>query len=228
MTAEALPLPLPPRPLVIAAHGTRDPRGQQAVHDLAEAVAAELGEVEISVGWVDVIEPRLADITPPGAVIVPAFLGTGYHVKVDVAEVASREGITATRALGPVPQILTAVIGRLADLGVDPDAVVLGAAGSSDPFSRAESAGAAALLETLLGVPVREGYLSAASPTVAEAVAGLRADGHARVVVASYLLAPGYFNDQLHKAGADAVSEPLGAHPEVVALIVDRYRAVGD
>lgn len=232
MTAEAQLLPLATRPLVLAAHGTKDPRGQQVIHDLARAVAAELGEVELTVGWVDVIEPRLGDVTPPGAVIVPVFLGTGYHVKVDVADVASRvHGVTATRPLGPVPEVLAAVVDRLGELGgapdaVVPDAVVLGAAGSSDALSRAESAGAAALLEPMLGVPVREGYLSAASPTVAEAVATLRAEGHERVVIASYLLAPGYFNDQLHRAGADAVSEPIGAHPRVVSLVAGRYRDV--
>ena len=42
--------------------------------------------------------------------------------------------------------------------------------------------------------------------------------------VASYLLAPGYFQDQLHTSGADWVTEPLGSHPALAGLVIDRYR----
>jgi sirohydrochlorin ferrochelatase len=49
------------------------------------------------------------------------------------------------------------------------------------------------------------------------------------VVVASYVLAPGYFADkisvQARQAGAAAVSAPLGAAPEVAEVILDRYRS---
>ena len=53
-------------------------------------------------------------------------------------------------------------------------------------------------------------YASAASPTPAQAVAALLRDGARRVVVASYLLAPGVFADRIRDAslaaGAAAVS----------------------
>jgi sirohydrochlorin ferrochelatase len=46
-------------------------------------------------------------------------------------------------------------------------------------------------------------------------------------VVASCLLAPGYFADKIRdaalEAGADAVSAVLGAAPEVADVILDRY-----
>jgi hypothetical protein len=38
-------------------------------------------------------------------------------------------------------------------------------------------------------------------------------------------LAHGLFQQRLREAGADGVAEPLGAHPAVVRLLVDRYRA---
>jgi hypothetical protein len=45
--------------------------------------------------------------------------------------------------------------------------------------------------------------------------------------VATYLLAPGYFADkvghQARQAGANAVSAPLGAAPEVADVVIDRY-----
>ncbi len=42
--------------------------------------------------------------------------------------------------------------------------------------------------------------------------------------MASYLLAPGYFQDQLSRSGADWVTEPLGDHPALAGLAIDRYR----
>jgi sirohydrochlorin ferrochelatase len=46
-------------------------------------------------------------------------------------------------------------------------------------------------------------------------------------VVASYLLAPGYFADKIRdaalEAGADVVTAALGAAPEVAGVILDRY-----
>jgi hypothetical protein len=47
-------------------------------------------------------------------------------------------------------------------------------------------------------------------------VAGLRAAGHRRVAVASWLLAPGLFHRKLTGTGADTVTAPLGVHPAVV------------
>ena len=52
-------------------------------------------------------------------------------------------------------------------------------------------------------------------------------DGARRVVVASYLLAPGLFADRIataaRAAGAAVVSAPLGAAPEVADVLLDRY-----
>jgi sirohydrochlorin ferrochelatase len=52
----------------------------------------------------------------------------------------------------------------------------------------------------------------------------LRADGAKRVVVASYLLSDGLFQDRLRACGADIVTEPLGPHPGAVRLIANRFR----
>ena len=101
---------------------------------------------------------------------------------------------------------------------------MLGAAGSKRAASNRVVAEAAATLAARLGRPVLPGYLTAAGPTPAEAVATLREQGHRRVAIASYLLAPGVFADRLHEAGADLVSAPLGDHPLVVETIVSRYR----
>jgi sirohydrochlorin ferrochelatase len=66
-----------------------------------------------------------------------------------------------------------------------------------------------------------------ASPDPAAAVSGLLRDGACRVVVATYLLAPGCFADRIRDsslaAGAAAVSPALGASAEVAEVLLDRY-----
>ncbi|HEX7806980.1 MAG TPA: sirohydrochlorin chelatase, partial [Cellulomonas sp.] len=49
-----------------------------------------------------------------------------------------------------------------------------------------------------------------------------------RVVIASYLLAPGYFHDRVLEAGADVVSAPLAPDDRIVAIVLDRYAATAD
>ena len=43
-------------------------------------------------------------------------------------------------------------------------------------------------------------------------------------VVAAYLLAPGVFHDALAACGAAVVAAPIGAAPELAAVVLDRYR----
>ncbi|MGO2586214.1 MAG: uroporphyrinogen-III C-methyltransferase, partial [Brachybacterium tyrofermentans] len=63
-------------------------------------------------------------------------------------------------------------------------------------------------------------------PSVAAAVDDRRAAGATRVAVATYLLAPGQFHSQLEGSGADLVAAPLGDHPLIAEIAVDRYRTM--
>jgi sirohydrochlorin ferrochelatase len=60
-------------------------------------------------------------------------------------------------------------------------------------------------------------------PGVAEVVARLRADGANRVAVASWLLAPGLFQRNLDRCGADVVGAPLSDHEAVLDVLASRY-----
>jgi sirohydrochlorin ferrochelatase len=63
-------------------------------------------------------------------------------------------------------------------------------------------------------------------PTVADAVAAARASAPGGpVTVASYLLAPGFFQRRLEESGADVVTGPVAPHPLVVDLVLARYRS---
>ena len=107
-------------------------------------------------------------------------------------------------------------------------AVVLAAAGSSDPAANAVISDLAARWQSARGWrAVVPAYASAASPTPPEAVAAARRAGARRVLVASYLLSPGIFADQIRgdclAAGATVVSAVLGAAPEVADVVLGRY-----
>lgn len=101
---------------------------------------------------------------------------------------------------------------------------MLAAAGSSDPAGADDVRQQAALLAERLGAPVTAAFASAALPAVPAAVADLRERTGKQVAVASYLLAPGYFQELLHRSGAEYVTDPLGEHPALAGLVIDRYR----
>lgn len=215
--------------LVLVTHGTRDPAGAVTAGALADAVAGRLPGVPVSVAFADVRGPTVAEALGEWdvpAVVVPVFLAAGYHVRVDLpAQIAAtgRPDVRLTASLGAASAV-GAVVDRLTDAGRrDSDAVVLAAAGSSDVRARAQVQRAARLLAESLGRPVEVGYIATGWPGVHEVVTRLRRPGR-RVVVASWLLAPGLFHRWLGQVGADVVTEPIGAHPLVVAEIVLRYR----
>jgi sirohydrochlorin ferrochelatase len=205
--------------LVLAAHGTCDPKGVRIVYDIAAQVRTRLPGTRVEVAFADVREPSvdtvLRSIDGP-AVVVPAFLAAGYHVRVDLPEqVGDRAIISAP--LGPAPGLVAAAHDRLVIAGWRPGTpIVLAAAGSSDPHALADIRRAAMLLGARTGSRVRIGYVATASPKIGEVV-------HDRVAVASWLLAPGVFHRVVANTGAAIVSEPLGAHPRVADLIIRRY-----
>ncbi len=214
--------------LILVAHGTRNQLGLNTITEIASAVAEHIGPVRTA--FVDVLGPNprevLADSTAP-AIVVPAFLASGYHVNTDLPARVAESGhpsVTITPALGPDPVLAEIMHTRLLEVGWSPgDAVVMAAAGSSDPAARRELVHAASLLADRVG-EVHLGFVATGVPTVADIVSRLRKSGR-RVFIASYLLAPGVFHTKLAGCGAQAVTEPLGAHPEIVALLARRFTA---
>ncbi|MBA0045507.1 sirohydrochlorin chelatase [Mycobacteroides sp. LB1] len=212
--------------LVLVAHGTRSAAGVENIAALAEAVARRVGSVRTA--FVDVLGPTpsevLSTIEGP-AVLVPAFLASGYHVRQDIPqhiEMSGHPAVAVTQALGPDPVLAGVMAERLRQVGWRRgDAVVLAAAGSSDPRARHEVHIAASMLARHTG-PVRVGYIATGEPRVADVVADVRATGR-RVFIASYLLAHGLFQERLNGCGADGVAQPLGVHPEIVDLVVRRF-----
>ena len=222
--------------LVACAHGTRNPTGRRLIAELALAARAQRPGLITTAAFVDVQPPTVVDVVAGlsaegrPAVVVPLLLSGGYHVHVDIAgAVADAESAVAARPLGPDPRLVEVLHDRLVQAGADPHdprtAVVLAAAGSSDQRSVADVEDTAQLLQRSWTGPVTTGYGSAAKPAVPDAVAAARRGGARRVVVASYLLAPGHFHDKLAGAGADLVTAPLLPDDRIAAVLLDRYDA---
>lgn len=217
---------------VLVAHGTRKPGGVAMVRDLAGRVGDVLDR-EVHVAFVDVLGPTPTEVLSRlprhrPAILVPAFLAGGYHVRVDVpahVEASTHSAVTVTRPLGPCPGTVRVLADRLYESGWRPgDSVILAAAGTSDRSAQSDLRQTAAMLSALTGDRVELGYAATGAPTVADAVAAARTRSDRRVAVASYLLADGLFQDRLRTSGADIVSEPLGIHPGMVRLIASRFR----
>lgn len=251
--------------MIACAHGTSNAQGAAEVNALRDAIAALRPGLDVREAYVDVQQPDLVDVVAglpqapgdqapgdgggggeggpaPSAVVVPLLLSVGYHVKVDIARaVKSRPGTLAAAPLGPDPRLAALLDQRLREAGVtDNDAIVLAAAGSSNPNAALSVEKLAEQLGALRSNRIEPAYGASAKPSVPEAVAMLReeaaggagagesagaVDLGGRVVIASYLLAPGYFHDQLAKAGADLVTAPLLPSPVLAEIALERFDA---
>ena len=209
--------------LVLVAHGTRDPAGAVVVEEIASLVRARLGGVPVRVAYADVRQPDVTSVlesTSGPAVVVPAFLAAGYHVRVDIPAQVEASGHPDTVITDPIgPALLPALLARLTEAGwTQGDSVVLAAAGSSDPRALADVRAVATALSHRVG-PVTIGYAATADPRIGDVVAS--ASG--RVAVASWLLAPGLFHRVVADSGAAVVAAPIGAHLRVVEAVLLRY-----
>ena len=218
--------------LLLVAHGTRKPSGVAMIGDLAQRVSEQLDR-QVHVAFVDVLGPTPREVlsalpADQPVTVVPAFLASGYHVRVDLPDhvVASgHQAVTVTAPLDRCPHTVQVMARRLVECGWRPgDSVVLSAAGTSDAHAQSDLRYTAALLSAVIGDRVEPAYAATGEPRVHDAVSELRRRGARRIVLASYLLADGLFQDRLRGSGADLVADPLGTHPAMVRLIANRFK----
>ncbi|MFC7649661.1 sirohydrochlorin chelatase [Streptosporangium lutulentum] len=228
-------------PLVAVAHGSRDPRAAATVERLLDLVRRARPELPVRTAYLDHAPPTLPMALSglAEAAVLPLLLTEAYHSRVDIpgalAEVTARRPLLRVHrgaTLGPHPLLVTALERRLAEAGVeagDPGtAVVLVSASSSDRRANATVAQVAREWAGRRGWwSVTTAYASAAEPTPEQEVRRLVEAGAPRVVVAPYLLAPGYFADRIRAttlaAGAEVVADVLGAAPELATVLLERY-----
>jgi len=235
--------------LVALAHGSRDPRSAETIKALVREVRGLRPDLRVEPAFLELAKPsfptvvdRLVRAGYDEIVVVPLLLNRAYHARVDVPEaVADATGrhpglrVRATDVLGLQPAFLEVLDCRLRvalrQARVrELDALVLAAAGSSDHLANQAVARLARLWGSRHRLPTVAAYASAAPPATGEAVRQFRAEGRRHIAVGSLFLAPGTLPDRAAElaleAGAVAVSEPLGADPEVARTILARY-AVG-
>ena len=199
--------------LVVAAHGSADPRFAAVVESIAAQVRRKRPDLDVRIGYLDHGPPSIADVADESCIVVPLLLAGGYHVRVDIPAQAS--GGVITSAVGPDPLLAAALADRLREAGYDGDGpVVVAAAGSSDERALEEVRAMAGHLGDRLGVDTSAAFVSAGSPRLNDVGAQ---------VVSSYLLAPGAFHDAVIASGADIVSAPIGDHMVVADLVIVRY-----
>jgi sirohydrochlorin ferrochelatase len=235
--------------LVALAHGSRDPRSAATIKALVTEVRAQRPDLSVEVAFLDLSKPdfqttvdRLVRKRHDEIVVVPLLLNEAHHALVDVpAAVATASArhpgvqVRASEILGLEPQFLEVLDLRLREALSQArvrelDALVLAAAGSSNALANQSVARLARVWGTHHKLPVTAAFASASPPTTGEAVRAFRAQGRRHIAVASLFLAPGLLPDRAAElaleAGAVAVAEPLGSHPELARAILARY-AVG-
>ncbi|MCG8654290.1 sirohydrochlorin chelatase [Yimella sp. NH-Cas1] len=221
------------RALVVCAHGTDNPQGQDVVRSIVAQVAGARPDLVVREAYVDVQQPELPVVVNELAAqhdsvtVVPLLLSSGFHTEVDVANaVESHANATATRALGPHDLLADVLTDRLRSAGADEgDSIVLAVAGSSRDAGATDAEAMRDLLAQRRSGPVSIGYLAAREPSVPDAVAAARRSGQS-VALASYLIGPGFFHDRLQRAGVDVVADPLGDDPRLAQLVALRFAGV--
>lgn len=233
-------------PLLVIAHGSRDPRHAATVRALTRRVAAARPGLRVETAFLDFCAPsvpsavrRLAAEGVRDAVALPLLLTRAFHAKTDIPAVL-RESTAGHRALrlhtaevlGPSPLLTAALERRLYEAGLRPGdrastGVVLASAGSTDPEAAAVIAGVARAWRRTGWAAVMPAFASASLPRTEDAVRRLRAEGVRRIAVAPYVIAPGFLPDRIargaHDAGADLLTPVLGAAPELAELLLRRY-----
>jgi sirohydrochlorin ferrochelatase len=237
---------MPAPSLILLGYGSHDPRVAQVSHALRTGLLDIRPELDIHVAFLDHCAPTgmqvLSKLVKSGVtevVVVPLLLSDAFHALVEVPALIAQANasypdlrVTASRPIGPEAQLLSVIDRRLRDAlrvrrVAELDGLVFAAAGSKDIRSNAIVARRARQWSTHHKLPCVTAFATGSGPTTAEAIRTLRSQGRRHIAVGSWFLAPGlHFTRQAelaYDAGAVAVSEPMGAEPEIAELALTRY-----
>lgn len=224
-------------PVIGLAHGSRHPRGADAIEALMIAVGAAAG-VPAHAAYLDLAQPDLAAVVAQlaadghrRAVVVPLLFTAAFHATIDVpdavTEAAQTYGVelVVSDILGTGDDIAAVLRGALDGAGVsgDDDALLF-AVGSSRPEANAAVADLAVRLSD-----GRRGRVAAAFGTCAPKAADVLDDLAAPVALWPLFLADGLLLDPLRRLADErgwTLVEPLGA--QAAPLVLARYAAARD
>jgi len=230
--------------LVLAAHGSRDPRFAATMERIIHGVRTRLSGVDVRLGYLGLNSPGVAEVLAgcTGRVLVaPLLLSNAFHSKVDVPAIVSDAcaanpdiEVRQLPPLGDDPRIVSALVDRLHQAGIRPtDGVVLTAVGSSDSTAdeavRVRTGELAVQLRTPLVQTIFATRLGRNHSNLHQALRNLRRDGARRVVVSPYFLSAGLLTERVDAAvdqlaPGSLIAGPIGAHPDLIDVVCDRYR----
>lgn len=225
-------------PLVVAAHGTRDPDGEADAHAFVDRLRAALPGVDVHVGFIELSNPPLVEAMSAAAydaaeerqlgdsvTVLPLMLARGGHAKDDIPE-AMHESAAAhpslswdyAGVLGPDSALVGALRQRVdtarGDVAAEETSVLLVGRGCSDADANATLATTARLLyETGGYAMVETAYIAVASPNIASGLTRLRLLGAQHVVAVPYVLFRGLMLGSVTDQGRAWVRQ----HPEAFA-----------
>ncbi|WP_067970255.1 sirohydrochlorin chelatase [Mycolicibacter icosiumassiliensis] len=225
-------------PLILAAHGSRDPRSAANLRSVADRLAESRPRLDVQVAFLEHNAPSLRDVLaalPIGrrAVLTPFLLSSAYHARIDIPEQVRncRTALRNADPLGEDDRLITVMHDRLAELGVskfDTElGVVVTAVGSSVAEANARTLQVASKLAAdTCWAAATTAFVTGSGRTPGQAVEQLRRRGIRRVVIAPWFLAPGLLLDRVVKFAAESripLAAPLGAHPLVAETVANRY-----
>ena len=225
--------------LVLAAHGSADPRSAAVTHAVAGRIRRLRPWLDVRPAFLEQNTPNLRDVlvgVPGDGVVVPFLLADAYHARTDIPAMIEESGAAMARAgvLGEDPALLSVLRQRLAEIGVSPDddglgVLVVAVGSSSDAANARTSTVARALRSGTRWAGAEVAFATGPHPGIADAAAQLSANGADRLVIAPWFLAHGRITDRVANFAAEqgiSMAEPLGSHNLVAATVLDRFDAV--
>jgi sirohydrochlorin ferrochelatase len=225
--------------LVLAAHGSADPRSAAVTHAVAGRIRRLRPWLDVHPAFLEQTTPNLRDVlvgVTGDGVVVPFLLANAYHARTDIPAMIDQSGAAVEQAevLGEDPALLSVLRLRLAEIGVSPDdedlgVLVVAVGSSSDAANARTSRVAPALRAGTRWAGAEVAFATGPHAGIAETAAQLSANGAERLVIAPWFLAHGLITDRVATyAAAQGISmaEPLGSHNLVAATVLDRFDAV--
>jgi sirohydrochlorin ferrochelatase len=225
--------------LVVAAHGSADPRSAANTHAVVSQIRASRPWLDVRVAFCERSTPNLRHVLARldrarEVVVAPLLLAEAYHARVDIPAMIAGSGadrVTQAGALGEDDRLLRVMRQRLAGLRVsrldgELGVLVVAVGSSRDEVNRRTAAVAPALAAGTRWAGALAAFATGPAPSIARAAAELRCRGARRLVIAPWFLAPGRLTDRVSAYAHDhgiAMAEPLGAHPLVAETLLNRF-----
>ena len=224
--------------LVLAAHGSVDPRSPENAHAVADQIRRLRPRLDVRVGFCERSEPNLRRVleglpADADAVVAPLLLADAYHARVDIPAQIAQANATARQVdvLGEDPRLIAVLRQRISRLNVPrydrKVGVIVVAVGSSwDTVNARTRAVAPALAAGTRWAGAVTAFATGPSPTLDEAAHQLSRCGAKQLVIAPWFLANGRLTDRVARYADDnniPMAPPLGAHPLIAAAVLDRF-----